>query len=59
MPKKGVSGQKQKKLTVPLNSAHLVSLGAKFQLKLAILILWTKFAQKVIPVKNGKSEHHH
>ena len=37
-----------------------ISLGTKFQLKLIILIFWTKFApKKVLLVENGKSEHHH
>ena len=31
-----------------------ISLGTKFQLKLTILIFWTKFAQSEFPVENGK-----
>ena len=37
-----------------------ISLGTKFQLKLTVLIFWTKFAQKrVFPIENRKSEQHH
>ena len=37
-----------------------ISLGTKFQLKLTILIFWTKFAPKMVfSVENGKSEQHH
>ena len=46
LPKKGVSGLKQKNRTASLNSAYSNSLGPKFQLKLTILIFWTKFEQK-------------
>ena len=39
---------------------RIISLYAKFQLKLKILISWTKFAQtRVFLVKNRKREHHH
>ena len=44
--KKGVLGLKQKKWTQPLNSAYSISPGTKFQLKVTILIFWTKFAQR-------------
>ena len=30
-----------------MNSAYLVSLGTKFQIKLTVLIFWTKSPQKV------------
>ena len=34
--------------------------GTYFQVKLTILIIWTKFVQKkVSSVENGKSENHH
>ena len=59
MPKKGISGQKQK-------SAHdhwilhtRISLGTKFQIKLTIQIFWTKFAQNSIFGLKQKSEHHY
>ena len=36
------------------------SVDAKFQLKTAILVFWTTFAQKeLLPVKNRESVHHH
>ena len=36
------------------------SVDVKFQLKTAILVFWTTFAQKeLLPVKNRKSVHHH
>ena len=37
-----------------------IILGGKFQLKLTILIFWTKFSPKrVLSTKNRKSKHHH
>ena len=35
-----------------------ISLGIKFQFKLAILIFWANLPKKVFPVKNWNNEHH-
>ena len=44
LPKEGISGRKQKNLKLPWNSTIVWTiLYNKFQLKLAILIFWTKF----------------
>ena len=44
--KKGVSGMKQKKWTLYWIVYIRINLGTKFQLKLIVLIYWTKFTQK-------------
>ena len=36
-----------------------ISLGTKFQLKLRILVYWTKFAKKYFRPRTKKIEHHH
>ena len=46
LPKKGISDWKQKKWTSHWILLIWISLGTKFQLKLAILIFWIKFTQK-------------
>ena len=46
MPKNGISNQKQKEWTSLLNSHARISIGTKFQLKVTILMFWTKCAKK-------------
>ena len=58
LPKNGLPGLKQ----LPLKHHHQieliqVSLGAKFQLKLTILILWTKFVQNGYFRSKTKKKH--
>ena len=53
--KSDVSALKQIKLTAPLILHIRIGSSTKFQRKLIILIFWTKFAQGVFPVENGKS----
>ena len=48
LPKRGISGSKQEKLTLPSNSAYCISLNIKFHLKRTILIFLMKYAQKRI-----------
>ena len=60
LPKKGVSRLKQKKWTVPLNSAY----SNLFRYQISALIDNFDFLDQVYPkgvisVKKGKSEHHH
>ena len=52
---------KQQKWTPPRLNLHIqISLGTKFQLKLEILIFWTKFVQKgYFRSKTENIEHHH
>ena len=60
--KNSTSCRNLKKWTPTLNSAYLIRIGTKFQLKLTIMIFWTNFGQKGYlrsKRENGKSEYHH
>ena len=52
-------GPNLSKKAISIGSLIWIKQATKFQLKVTILIFWTKFALKRHPVKNGKSEQHH
>ena len=59
---KGYFRSKMKKVNITIQFAifELISLTTKFQLKLTILLAWTKFCpRRVFPVENRQSEDHY
>ena len=60
IPKKAIYNQNYRKSTSHWILHVWINLGTKFQLKLTILIFWTKFFQKgYFWSKKKKSGHHH
>ena len=67
MPKKRISGWKKRRKEIKIAIKFCIfkicdsefCICAKFQVKLTILILWTKFAQKAYFRSKTKSEQHH